>query len=132
MHIFCYRSGTVGPCAPCSDGWSSGRAPAPHLVIGMWLDTVACGLSLENRADGRPIRSRPRWKGCGPLVVVAGRFRRAQAQAQPPERRYAFPNYEPETFDPSILASWRAWGLDCCFPDNQFSRPSRLSEQAPP
>jgi len=118
LHIFCTGRDRRAVRAML-DGGVQPPPPAPHLVIGDVGCTVACGLSLETVPMAvDPIEAQ--WKAVAPLVDgcldgVAGLKR----QAQPPERRYAY-NYEPETFDPSILASLESLGVDCLLSDNQF------------
>jgi len=118
LHIFCTGRDRRAVRAML-DGGVQPPPPAPHLVIGDVGCTVACGLSLETVPMAvDPIEAQ--WKVVAPLVDgcldgVAG----LKPQAQPPERRYAF-NYEPETFDPSILASLESLGVDCLLSDNQF------------
>jgi len=118
LHVFCTGRDLPSIARLLQADADHGLA-APHLVIGDVGCTVACGQSLAPLPLAvEPIEAR--WRGKPELLLpllqgVAG----LSPQPLTADRRLAY-YYEPECFEPDLVAALEAHGVDCLFSDNRY------------
>ncbi len=118
LHVFC-TGRDLRSIARLLENSAPGGVRPPHLVIGDVGCTVACGSSLQplplvvepidRRWDGLPERLAPLLKNQPGL----------SAQPISSDRRLAF-DYDPISFDHTLLPRLERVGVDCLLSDNRY------------